>query len=45
MENEKHQLLARVAHLYYIEDINQAKIAKDLNIHRTTVSRMLKEAR
>lgn len=45
MEFEKHQLLARVAHLYYIEDINQAKIAKDLNIHRTTVSRMLKEAR
>ena len=45
MELEKHQLLARVAHLYYIEDINQAVIAKDLNIHRTTVSRMLKEAR
>lgn len=45
MEIEKHQLLARVAHLYYIEDINQAKIARDLNIHRTTVSRMLKEAR
>ncbi len=45
MELEKNQLLARVAHLYYIEDINQAQIAKDLNIHRTTISRMLKEAR
>lgn len=45
MDLEKKQLLARVAHLYYIEDLNQASIAKDLNIHRTTVSRMLKEAR
>lgn len=45
LELEKNQLLARVAHLYYIEDTNQATIAKNLNIHRTTVSRMLKEAR
>lgn len=45
MELEKNQLLTKVAYLYYIEDANQTSIARDLNIHRSTVSRMLKEAR
>lgn len=45
MELKKNQLLSKVAYLYYMEDANQSSIAKELNIHRTTVSRMLKEAR
>lgn len=45
MNNTRHQLLAKVAYLYYERDYTQAQIAKELNIYRTTISRMLKQAR
>ncbi|WP_075979970.1 sugar-binding transcriptional regulator [Bacillus massilinigeriensis] len=45
MQEGKRKLLAKVAYLYYIEDKNQNEIAKELNIYRTTISRMLKQAR
>ncbi|MFD1671286.1 sugar-binding transcriptional regulator [Agrilactobacillus yilanensis] len=45
MNENKRKLLAKVAYLYYIEDNTQAEIAKTLNIYRTTISRMLKQAR
>lgn len=43
-ENNRKQL-AKVAYLYYIEGKNQAEIAKELGIYRTTISRMLTRAR
>lgn len=45
MHEERRKLLAKVAYLYYIEDKNQSEIAEELNIYRTTISRMLKQAR
>jgi len=45
LDTEKHQLLAKIAYLYYIGEKNQKDIAQNLNIHRSTVSRMLQEAR
>lgn len=39
------ELLYRAAQLYYLEDANQADIALRLNTSRTTVSRLLAEAR
>lgn len=45
MTSERHELLSKVAYYYYVKDNSQATIAKELNVHRTTVSRLLKEAR
>ncbi|RRK10086.1 sugar-binding transcriptional regulator [Lactiplantibacillus garii] len=45
MQPNRHQLLAKVAYLYYEKDYTQSQIAKQLNIYRTTISRMLKQAR
>lgn len=39
------ELLYRAAHLYYVVDANQADIAQQLDTSRTTVSRLLAEAR
>lgn len=44
MMDEKKKLLARVAYLYYVEGKKQSEIAKELDIYRTSVSRMLKQA-
>ncbi len=44
-EDQKAALLAKAAKLYYIEGKNQQTIAKELNIARPVVSRMLNEAR
>lgn len=41
----KDELLSKIAYLYYIENKTQAEIAKELAIYRTTVSRLLKQAR
>lgn len=45
MRNDREKLLKRVAYLYYIENKTQSEIARELDIYRTTISRMLKEAR
>jgi DNA-binding transcriptional regulator LsrR (DeoR family) len=37
--------LVEVAHLYYVRDVTQDKIAAQMDISRSKVSRMLKEAR
>jgi DNA-binding transcriptional regulator LsrR (DeoR family) len=37
--------LLTAAYLYYVDDLPQAKIALQLGVHRTTVSRLLAEAR
>lgn len=44
MEN-RHELLVRVAQLYYEEDLNQSAIADILHTSRPTVSRLLEEAK
>ncbi|MBL1230975.1 sugar-binding transcriptional regulator [Enterococcus sp. BWB1-3] len=43
MDEEK--LLIRIAEMYYQEDKKQSQISKELNIHRTTISRLLKRSR
>lgn len=45
MKDEKREKLARVAQLYYLEDWKQSDIAKEFDVSRPFVSRMLKEAR
>ena len=45
MSDVELRLLVEVAHLYYIEEYNQEKIASRLELSRSKVSRMLKEAR
>ncbi|WP_324254753.1 sugar-binding transcriptional regulator [Enterococcus sp. CWB-B31] len=44
MQEEKKKLLAKIAYLYYVEEKTQNEISKELNIYRTTISRMLKLA-
>jgi DNA-binding transcriptional regulator LsrR (DeoR family) len=44
-ETEISKLLPKIAHLYYLEDMNQDEIAGRLNINRVRVSRYLKKAR
>jgi len=45
MKDDKKKLLSKTAYLYYIENKTQNEIAEELNIYRTTISRMLKQAR
>ncbi len=45
MNKERRRLLAKTAYLYYIEGKSQDKISKEMDIYRTTVSRMLHRAR
>ena len=45
LEPQHHMLLARVAHLYYEEQLTQNDIANQLDISRVKVHRLLKEAR
>lgn len=44
-DTEISKLLPKIAHLYYLEDMNQDEIAGRLNINRVRVSRYLKKAR
>lgn len=39
------KLLIRIAEMYYQENKNQSEISKALNIHRSTISRLLKKSR
>lgn len=42
---KEERILAEIAYRYYIEKLNQSQISKKYNIGRSTISRMLKEAR
>ena len=42
---ESEMLLSKIAHLYYLEDMNQNEIAEKFDINRVKVSRYLKKAR
>ncbi len=39
------ETLYQAAHMYYLEDANQARIAETMKVSRPTVSRLLQEAR
>ncbi|WP_422448878.1 sugar-binding transcriptional regulator [Thermoanaerobacterium sp. DL9XJH110] len=39
------RVLVKVARMYYLENMNQLEIANKLNLHRTTISKLLKKAR
>jgi DNA-binding transcriptional regulator LsrR (DeoR family) len=39
------RLMAKVARMYYIQDLNQQAITDKLQLHQSTISRMLKKAR
>lgn len=45
LSTEEDKLLVRIAEMYYQEDKNQNQISKELNIHRSTISRLLKRSR
>lgn len=39
------RLMAKVARMYYLQDLNQHAITEKLQLHQSTISRMLKKAR
>ncbi len=39
------RLMAKVARMYYIQELNQQAITEKLQLHQSTISRMLKKAR
>ena len=43
--DERDELLADVAEMYYVEDLTQAEISRVIDMTRSAVSRMLTEAR
>lgn len=43
-QNDKIRLMTRVARMYYSQAIRQTEITERLNIHQSTVSRLLKKA-
>ena len=45
MDLERKRFLAKIARLYYLENLTQQNIANKLNISRTKVSRYLTKAR
>ncbi len=45
MKEEKVKLLSQVAYMHFVEGKSQSDIAKELGIYRTTISRMVKQAR
>nr|WP_321292431.1 sugar-binding transcriptional regulator [uncultured Trichococcus sp.] len=45
MRDERRRLLAKVAYLYFVVGKSQTEIAEDLDIYRTTISRMVTQAR
>ncbi|WP_319468146.1 sugar-binding transcriptional regulator [uncultured Trichococcus sp.] len=45
MKGERRRLLAKVAYLYFVVGKSQTEIAEDLGIYRTTISRMVTQAR
>ncbi|WP_239253806.1 sugar-binding transcriptional regulator [Listeria ilorinensis] len=45
MRDDKKRLMAKAAYLYYVENRTQEEIARELSVYRTTISRMLQQAR
>lgn len=45
MSDKEEKQLVRIAEMYYLENKTQSQISKELNIHRSTISRLLKLSR
>lgn len=45
MKKERKKLLPQVAFMHYVEEKSQNEIAEELGIYRTTISRMIKQAK
>lgn len=45
MNEERRRLLAKIAYLYFVEGKSQTEISIDLDIYRTTISRMIAKAK
>lgn len=45
MNEERRRLLAKVAYLYFVEGKSQTEISVELDIYRTTISRMISKAK
>lgn len=45
MTNEEQKQLVQIAEMYYLENKTQSEISRALNIHRSTISRLLKLSR
>lgn len=45
MKEEKRKILTQVAYMHFVEGKSQGVIAEELGIYRTTISRMLKQAK
>ncbi|MFV0396313.1 MAG: sugar-binding transcriptional regulator, partial [Coprobacillaceae bacterium] len=45
MKEEKRKILSQVAYMHFVEGKSQSIIAEELGIYRTTISRMIKQAR
>lgn len=45
MKKDEDKLLVRIAEMYYQENKTQSQIATELNIHRSTISRLLKRSK
>lgn len=45
VNKERKELLTKVSYMYYILDKNQNEISQELGIHRSSVSRMVKQAK
>lgn len=45
MSKEYESLLVQIAQMYYLDDKTQGQIATELQIHRSTISRLLKQCR
>lgn len=45
MSNEEEKQLVKIAEMYYLENKTQSQISKELDIHRSTISRLLKLSR
>lgn len=45
MDIYDNKLLIKIAEMYYLENQTQSQISKQLNIHRSTISRLLKRTR
>ena len=44
-ELDESRILVKIAQMYYEDEMNQSEISRKLGVHRTTVSRLLKQAR
>ncbi|MBP2058200.1 DNA-binding transcriptional regulator LsrR (DeoR family) [Lactobacillus colini] len=45
MDNNRITLLTKIAELYYMQGLTQSQISAKIHIHRTEISKLLKEAR